>query len=52
MLLSRVGLVRGTACRGLATTARRDVDRYFTKKHEWVLVDGGKGEDCCVWCSG
>ena len=30
-------------CRGLATSARRDADRFFTKKHEWVLVDGASG---------
>ena len=29
--------------RGLATTVRRD-ERFFTKKHEWVEVEGTKGE--------
>merc|ERR1712010_157276 len=28
--------------RGLATTVRRD-ERFFTKKHEWVEVEGTKG---------
>merc|ERR1711872_649091 len=28
--------------RTLLTSARRD-ERFFTKKHEWVEVDGGKG---------
>ena len=29
--------------RGLATTVRRD-ERFFTKKHERVEVEGSKGE--------
>ena len=29
--------------RGLSTTVRRD-ERYFTKKHEWVEVEGTKGQ--------
>ena len=37
--------VHGAAARTLATSAQRNADRYFTKKHEWVLVDGAKGED-------
>merc|ERR1719234_2491974 len=28
--------------RGFATTGRRD-ERFFTKKHEWVEVEGTKG---------
>ena len=35
--------VRGGG-RGLATSSHRLAERYFTKKHEWVLVDGMKGE--------
>merc|ERR1712127_372520 len=34
--------VRGGG-RGLATSGQRLAERYFTKKHEWVLVDGMKG---------
>merc|ERR1711953_621344 len=39
--LGRVGTLsrRGVT---LITTARRD-ERFFTKKHEWVEVDGAKG---------
>ena len=33
----------GSHLRGLATTVRRD-ERFFTKKHEWVEVEGTKGE--------
>ena len=33
----------GNHLRGLATTVRRD-ERFFTKKHEWVEVEGTKGE--------
>ena len=29
--------------RGLSTSVRRD-ERFFTKKHEWVEVEGTKGE--------
>merc|ERR1711936_393281 len=32
----------GNHLRGLATTVRRD-ERFFTKKHEWVEVEGTKG---------
>merc|ERR1712147_591889 len=32
----------GNHLRGLATSARRE-ERFFTKKHEWVEVDGAKG---------
>merc|ERR1719180_562152 len=32
----------GNHLRGFATTVRRD-ERFFTKKHEWVEVDGAKG---------
>merc|ERR1719222_823168 len=34
--------VVGNHLRGLATTVRRD-ERFFTKKHEWVEVEGTKG---------
>merc|ERR1712168_296926 len=34
--------IMGNHTRGLATTVRRD-ERFFTKKHEWVEVDGTKG---------
>merc|ERR1712004_702138 len=39
--LGRVGILsrRGVT---LITTARRD-ERFFTKKHEWVEVNGAKG---------
>ena len=33
----------GNHLRGFATTVRRD-ERFFTKKHEWVEVDGTKGQ--------
>ena len=32
----------GNLTRTLVTSARRD-ERFFTKKHEWVEVDGAKG---------
>merc|ERR1712110_1335798 len=49
-LSSRRGLIlitnskpfMGSHLRGLATTVRRD-ERFFTKKHEWVEVEGTKG---------
>ena len=34
--------IMGNHTRTLVTSARRD-ERFFTKKHEWVEVDGGKG---------
>lgn len=29
--------------RGFTISAAREAERFFTKKHEWVLVDGNKG---------
>merc|ERR1711934_612759 len=40
--LVRSGTLTGSHLRGLATTVRRD-ERFFTKKHEWVEVEGTKG---------
>merc|ERR1711936_36772 len=40
--LSRSGTLTESHLRGLATSVRRD-ERFFTKKHEWVEVDGTKG---------
>merc|ERR1712165_208362 len=34
--------IMGNHARTLVTSARRD-ERFFTKKHEWVEVDGAKG---------
>merc|ERR1711990_1280789 len=34
--------IMGNHTRTLVTSARRD-ERFFTKKHEWVEVDGAKG---------
>merc|ERR1712189_128732 len=34
--------IMGNHLRGLSTTVRRD-ERFFTKKHEWVEVEGTKG---------
>ena len=34
--------IMGNHMRTLVTSAKRD-ERFFTKKHEWVEVDGGKG---------
>ena len=41
--LARCGTLTGNHLRGLATSVRRD-ERFFTKKHEWVEVDGTKGQ--------
>ena len=41
--LARSGSLTGSQLRGLATSVRRD-ERFFTKKHEWVEVDGTKGQ--------
>ena len=38
----RSGSIVGNHLRGLSTTVRRD-ERFFTKKHEWVEVEGTKG---------
>merc|ERR1711951_135783 len=38
----RCGSIMGNHLRGLSTTVRRD-ERFFTKKHEWVQVEGTKG---------
>merc|ERR1712193_310778 len=40
--LARNGTLMGSHLRGLVTSVRRD-ERFFTKKHEWVEVDGTKG---------
>ena len=39
----RSGSIMGNHLRGLSTTVRRD-ERFFTKKHEWVEVEGTKGQ--------
>merc|ERR1712050_77124 len=38
----RSGSIVGNHLQGLSTTVRRD-ERFFTKKHEWVEVEGTKG---------
>merc|ERR1711936_1366524 len=42
LAMSRTRTLTGNHLRGLATSVRRD-ERFFTKKHEWVEVDGTKG---------
>ena len=42
-MMVRSGPFIGNHLRGFATTGRRD-ERFFTKKHEWVEVEGTKGQ--------
>merc|ERR1711962_193889 len=40
---SMTGCVSIPPLRSLSVSVSRPGDRYFTKKHEWVLVEGSKG---------